>query len=96
LLETRSQVLSFSGIGGDLEILKNEAVTLNGEPAWSLQFISIDSLGSQLSYSSSIYVIKDKELFEIDFLTPPLQVPEMRPIGEKIVQSFQFTNNTGS
>jgi len=91
----KSNINSFSSIGADLEILENKAVTLNGEPAWSLQFISIDSLGSQVSYSSSIYVIKDKVLFEIDFLTPPLKVPEMRPIGEKIIQSFEFTNSTG-
>jgi hypothetical protein len=83
----KSQIMSFP----DIDVLKNEAVTLNGEQAWSLNFITIDSLGSQLSYSSSIYVIKDKELFEINFLTPPLKVPEMRPIGEKIIESFQLT-----
>jgi hypothetical protein len=69
----KTYIMSFSG---NLEILKNEAVTLNGEQAWSLQFI-LNSYGSQLSYGSSIYVIKDKELFEINFLTPPLKVPEM-------------------
>ena len=64
-----SYIMSFSG---NLKILKNEAITLNGEPAWSLQFI-LNSYGSQLSYGSVIYMIKDKELFEIDFTTPPFR-----------------------
>jgi hypothetical protein len=91
-MHANSYILSFSG---NLEVLKDEAITLNGEPAWSLQFI-VNSYGSQLSYGSVIYVLKEKALFEIDFTTPPLMVPEMRPVGEKIIQSFQFTNSTDS
>lgn len=74
-------------------VIKNEAITFNGEPAWRVDYIW-NFMGSQALYGNYIFVIKDSKLYEIHFATPPLEVQEMRPIGEKIIQTFQFTNNT--
>ena len=75
------------------DIVTNEAVTFSGEPAWRVDYI-YNYEGSQLFYGSHIFVIKDGKLYEITFATPPLKVEEMLPVGEKIIQTFQFTNNT--
>jgi len=85
--------------GGSLQssgnIIKNEAITFNGQPAWQVNYI-YNYEGSQLFYGSHTFVIKDDKLYEITFATPPLKVEQMRPVGEKIIQTFQFFNNTGS
>jgi hypothetical protein len=78
---------------GEPTILKNEAITFSGEPAWRLDFIH-NYLGIQSDYSIIIYVAKNDKLYEISLITPPLKVEEMRPVGEKIIQSIQFTNNS--
>jgi hypothetical protein len=49
-----------------------------------------------LMYGKSIFIVKDGKVYDIGFTTEPLKVPEMRPVGEKIIQSFQFTNNTSA
>lgn len=79
---------------GTPNILKNEAITFSGQPAWRVDFIH-NYLGVQAGYGIVIYVVKDQNLYEISFNTNPLKVEEMRPAGEKIIQTFQFFNNTG-
>lgn len=81
--------------GSTLDTLKNEATTVSGLPAWQVEYIS-GYQGMQTSYGKNFYVVKDGKMFEIAFMTDPLEVPETRPIGEKIMDSFQFTNGTAS
>jgi PsbP len=76
--------------GLSIDVLKNEATTFGGEPAWNVQYIT-NSEGYQREYGSKFLVIKGDKVFDVTFSTEPLKVPEMRPIGEKILQSFQFT-----
>ncbi len=80
---------------GEPNILNNEGITFIGEPAWRLDYIH-NYLGIQVNYGITIYVAKGEKLYEISFSTPPLKVQDMRPIGEKIIQTFQFTNDTGT
>lgn len=74
-------------------VIRNEAITFNGDPAWRVDYIW-NFMGIQGLYNIHIFVIKDSKLYEIDFTTPPLKVEETRTVGEKIIQTFQFTNNT--
>lgn len=78
---------------GTPNILRNEAITFGGQPAWRVDYIH-NYLGVQANYGISIFVVKDQKIYEISLLTAPLKVEEMRPVGEKIIQTFQFTNNT--
>ena len=75
-------------------VIKNEAINFNGEPAWQVDYIW-NFMGIQGHYNTHIFVIKDSKLYEVNFTTPPLKVEEMRPVGEKIIQTFQFFNSTG-
>ena len=88
-----AEIQEMTSIKGTPNVLKNEGITFNGQPAWRLEYIH-NYLGAQLSYNIHIFVAKDGRLYDISYTTPPLKVPEMRPIGEKIIQTFQFTNNT--
>jgi hypothetical protein len=81
--------------GSTLDTLKNEATTVSGLPAWQVEYIS-GYQGMQTSYGKNFYVVKDGKMFEIAFMTDPLEVPETRPIGEKIMNSFQFINDTAA
>jgi hypothetical protein len=76
--------------GSTLDTLKNEATTVSGQPAWQVEYIS-GYQGMQTIYGKVFYVVKDGKLFEIAFSTGPLKVPETRPIGEIIIESFQLT-----
>jgi hypothetical protein len=69
---------------GSPDVLKNENTTISGD------YIA-NTRGVQIMYGSSIFVVKDDKLYDIGFITSPLKVPEMRPTGEKILQSFQLT-----
>jgi hypothetical protein len=76
--------------GMSIDVLKNNATTFGGEPAWNVEYIE-NVGGYQKQYGSKFFVIKGDKLFDVEFSADPLKVPEMRPIGEKILQSFQFT-----
>jgi hypothetical protein len=67
---------------GSPDVLKNENITISGEPARRVDYIN-NYLGVQTNYGSNIFVIKDDKIYDIGFITSPLKVPEMRPIGEK-------------
>jgi hypothetical protein len=49
------------------------------------------SEGYNTEYGSKFFVFKGDKLLDVTFSTESLKVPEMRPIVEKILQSFQFT-----
>lgn len=87
------QIAEVSSPKGEPNILKNEAVTLNGQPAWQLDYIN-NYLGTQLSYESHIFVTNGEKVYDISLWLNPFKVEEMRPVGEKILQTFQLTNNT--
>jgi PsbP len=95
-LEQRANsLIAVMGFNQPPNIIKNEATTFNGEPAWRVDYI-MNINGYQVQYGTNIFVYKNDKLYQIDFKTNPLKVEEMRPVGEKIIQSFQFTNNTNN
>lgn len=89
----RTFIEAMRSIGGTLDVLKNEDTTFGGQPARQVEYIS-NYGGYQTGYGKKFFLIKDDTLFDVGFSTDPLLVPEMRPIGERILQSFQFLNNT--
>ena len=77
-----AEIQGMTSVKGTPNVLKNEGITFNGQPAWRVDYIR-NYLGAQLSYNIHIFVTKDGRLYDISYTTSPLKVPEMRPIGEK-------------
>jgi len=89
------QIAEVSSSKGQPNILKNEPTTIDGQPAWRLDYIN-NYLGTQLSYESHIFVTNGEKVYDVSLWLNPLKVEEMRPVGEKIMQTFQFTNQTAN
>ncbi len=76
-------------IYGDLnvEILKNNKTTVDGNPAEELTFLT-HSLGT---FDMDTYVIKGDILYQLIFMSPQLKSPETFPVVQQMIKSFKFT-----
>lgn len=93
-LEQRADsLIAALGFNQKPNIIKNEDTIFKGEPAWRVDYI-MNINGYQAQYGTNIFAYKNDKLYQVDFQTDPLKVEEMRPVGEKIINTFQFTNNT--
>lgn len=89
--------MSELGLGTDLPITQNfvndtstELITNNETNAWRLDYIT-NIQGAQAAYFFNVFIVKDNQvLYKLSFFTQPLKVPEMLPVGEKIIKSFRF------
>jgi hypothetical protein len=70
-------------------IVYNYPTTIAGQPAWILSYIS-NSGGRQVLYSEQTFIVKNDNIYELEFMADPLDVPYLRPLAQKFLQSFQF------
>lgn len=74
---------------GGVELVRENAVTVSGLPAWRIEYTGID-------YNTEIFVVKeDGTMYNIKFRTPMLKAPESLPIFDRIVESFRFVDSSG-
>lgn len=73
------------------QITKNEMATIAGKAdAWRLDYLTSIG-GKQSTFNIEGFLIDDEgKLFKLSFSTYPLNVPQMMPEFEKILQSFRF------
>ena len=70
--------------------VKDSPIVISNETnAWRLDTITSDD-GVQIGFSSDVFVIHNGVLYRLNFYTQPLNVPNMLPIAEKIIESFRF------
>ena len=67
-----------------LTYVRDEPTEISGLPAWRIDYTS------SFGYEITTYVIKDNRLFTFDFYSDQLKAPEMLPIAQKMIDSFQF------
>lgn len=70
----------------NVEILKNNATTVDGLPAKELTYV-IHGIGS---FEMQTYVIKNGELYQLIFQTPESKVPYTLPAAQLMIKTLKF------
>ena len=79
-----------AGLGFSLDYIKDSPVIVSNETnAWRLDTIW-NGDNEQIEFNSRVFVIQNNIIYYLDFITQPLNVPNMLPIAEKIMNSFRF------
>jgi hypothetical protein len=89
--------LAISGMFGDLgkldyqmELIRDNKTTVGGLPAWKIESMNTIA-GRQGTYFINTFVMKDGRLYDLEFTTDALKVPEMTPVYQSMIDSFKVT-----
>jgi hypothetical protein len=66
------------------KLIRENEVTVSGNPGW--KFESTDGF----SYKSKIITVANGKFYILSYVEDPLKVPEMLPLVNKMVESFQI------
>ncbi len=72
----------------DVEILENNATTVDGLPAKELSYV-IHGIGS---FEIQTYVIKNDRLYQLTFQTPESKVPYTLPVAQQMIKTLKFNS----
>jgi hypothetical protein len=72
----------------DVEILENNATTVDGLPAKELTYV-IHGIGS---FEMQTYVIKNDKLYQLTFQTPESKVPSTLPAAQQMIKTLEFNS----
>jgi hypothetical protein len=72
----------------DVEILENNATTVDGLPAKELRYV-IHGIGS---FEMQTYVIKNDKLYQLTFQTPESKVPSTLPAVQQMIKTLEFNS----
>jgi hypothetical protein len=72
----------------DVEILENNATTVDGLPAKELRYV-IHGIGS---FEMQTYVIKNDKLYQLTFQTPESKVPSTLPAAQQMIKTLKFNS----
>jgi hypothetical protein len=72
----------------NVEILDNNATTVDGLPAKELTYL-IHGIGS---YEIQTFVLKNDKLYQLIFQTPESKVPYTLPAAQQMIKSFKFVS----
>ncbi len=72
----------------DVEILKNNATTVDGLPAKELSYV-IHGIGS---FEMQTYVIKNDRLYQLTFQTPESKVASTLPAAQQMIKTLNFNS----
>jgi hypothetical protein len=73
-----------------MKYIRDNKTTVGGLPAWKIESMN-SILGRQGTYFINTFVMKDGHLFDLEFTTDSLKVPEMTPIYQRMIDSFKVT-----
>jgi hypothetical protein len=65
-------------------------VGINKYPSWRLDYI-FSAIGVE-NYNFDIYTVIGEKVYRFEFSSPPLNISEMLPIYQKMINSFQLTS----
>jgi hypothetical protein len=71
-----------------VEILENNATTVDGLPAKELSYV-IHGIGS---FEIQTYVIKNDRLYQLTFQTPESKVPYTLPVAQQMIKTLKFSS----
>ncbi|MBA3285129.1 MAG: hypothetical protein H0U27_08735 [Nitrosopumilus sp.] len=71
-----------------VEILENNATTVDGLPAKELSYV-IHGVGS---FEIQTYVIKNDRLYQLTFQTPESKVPYTLPVAQQMIKTLKFNS----
>ena len=71
-----------------VEILENNATTVDGFPAKELSYV-IHGIGS---FEIQTYVIKNDRLYQLTFQTPESKVPYTLPVAQQMIKTLKFNS----
>lgn len=72
----------------DVEILENNATTVDGLPAKELTYM-IHGIGS---FEMQTYVTKNDKLYQLTFQTPESKVPSTLPAAQQMIKTLEFNS----
>ena len=75
------------------EIIESTPTSLDGNPAYKEIHTFADDKGKAYTYTS-IYAAKDDKLYQVWYRVVSEQYPSYQKVGQKILDSFQFTGLT--
>jgi hypothetical protein len=72
----------------DVEILENNATTVDGLPAKELSYV-IHGIGS---FEIQTYVIENDRIYQLTFQTPESKVPFTLPAAQQMIKTLEFNS----
>lgn len=72
----------------DVEILENNATTVDGLPAKELSYV-IHGIGS---FEIQTYVIENDRIYQLTFQTPESKVPSTLPAAQQMIKTLNFNS----
>jgi hypothetical protein len=76
-------------IGMDIRPIRVNSTTVAGVEAWAVDYV-FNAEDEQTFYRET-YMVSNGKLYRFTFLSPPLKVPVILPVAQKMIDSFQFT-----